>query len=404
MRSNSLLIRHGQKLMRQPRRWILSQRRNQKLWLLKWPKTARIRRFSIVAAAAAVLILVVATKFLLNTDTEIPYKTFASVDRAQDYAFTKMFPIAEELLIRAGSVDFENAVYARAGERFDGEANVLVQDVLGDEMQKKHWRTTMASFRNIEGKNYYPQIFIPDYEDYQTKDKEPVVVFYFSDTEGPNGYEYMSYHIVDGKLAPNGLINEARLQDERVWVMSINENVDDFGDLPADLGTGQTVSSGNGNGGRLAKMAIYDHKESWAGGSSEINVRVYLESWDGLDHNDEIADYKASRSTDNPRGYRVRNFSRQEIAEKLTVDVNYMLHDDWGDDEFLNDGVQMVFVIFEDDVWPNVSNKCSHQLTNGDLRLYSYRGAQDPYDVRGVFRTTSPEGWKQRIIPQRCSG
>ena len=322
------------------------------------PRKAKVipfRRYA-TAAAAAIVILIAARVVLQQEqpDQTMQMKTFVSMESAVSYAFDNLFPIAEELMLRAEDENFENKVYAMAGERFDGETNVLVKNILGQEAETKHWKTQLASFQNIQGNNYFPQIYIPDYADYQTKRGAPVIIFYLTDQIGPEGYEYTAYHIQDGKLEPFGSVDEERLQGLKVWVLSINENVDNNGRM-YDMRSNTTTVSTSGKSGRIDKMAIYDPKESWAGGASEVRVRAYIETMNGLDADGRASDIRVAHSANSPAGVPVRSFTREEINGKQMVELKYVLHEGWDVQDFEKDGVQLSYVIFEADVWPNTA-------------------------------------------------
>ena len=188
------------------------------------------------------------------------YKTFTSAEEARSYAYNSLMPIAETVLSKAQNEAFESRVHDLAGQRFDGETTVLLED-LADEMPlRKKFAEKLAAFRNIDGNNYYPQIFIPDYENYYQKEGEPVVVIYVTDQPSRDGtFSYMGYKMGNGGLVEYAMIDEAALQQERVWVLSINENVDNLGELPPTDFGGQMVS--NTTGGRIDKLAVYQAHE-----------------------------------------------------------------------------------------------------------------------------------------------
>lgn len=363
-----------------------------------------MRRYAV--AVAAVLVLLVASRVLLQDEVIIQkgpeLKTFVSLESAYEYGFEHMMPLARELLVKAQSDEFENRVYAMAGQRFDGETNVLVQDILGKDAGKRQWQAILDRFKNVNGNNYYPQVFIPDYYDYQTKVGKPIVVFYLSDQAGPNGYVYTGYHLQDGDLKPFGPIDEERLQSLRVWVMSINENVDNEGRV-IDPGMNMVKTRGSGRGGRIDKMAVFDPKESWAGGASEIRVRAYLESWNGVSDDGRGEHFETIRSGTSPYGVHVRSFSREEILNGEVVEIDYPLHEGWDATEFMDGGVQLVYVIFEADTWPNSVVEASYALANGDPRLIKYASAQEHYDIGCVFGAKPPENWRSPVYPQGIS-
>ena len=254
----------------------------------------------------------------------------------------------------------------------------------------------LAAFRNIDGNNYYPQIFIPDYEDYYQKEGDPVVVIYVTDKPSRDGsYSYIGYKYENGGLVEYQMIDEQVLQQERVWVISINENVDNIGELPTSSYGGQMVN--NGRAGRIDRLAVYDAKESWAGGASELRIRGVLESWNGLDSDGQVGGRPTVVSTSRPTGMSIKNIGRNEIGSEIEID--YPLHFLEEDSKFLEDEVQLAFVLFEADVWPNDVSQATYRLANGEQRMFKYCSAQEHYDVGSVFTSMPPADFRSPIFP-----
>ena len=355
---------------------------------------------TVLAAAAIFLLVVVATRFLIPQGSEeVPFRSFASFNDAYDYASANLFDLAEEVMGSAKSEVFTSRVIEMAGERFDGETNVLVRNVLASDASSRKWQGHLSAFQNIEGDNYYPQIYIPDYEDYDEKSGEPVVVIHVSDQPTRDGdFIYDAFKLNEkGRLSFYRRVTEADVDRERIWVFSLNENVDNDGRLRSNLAS---VSSKPGRlSSRIDKMQIRNPKESWAGGASEVSIRAFLEYWNGVNFRGEAVDVPCDRTTFSSRGLRVRNFTREEILDDKVVEIDYLLHDNWDADEFLQDEVAYAFVLFESDVWPNMEKSATFSLPNGDTREIRYFSAEEHFDVEVIYGAPSPPGWYSRIYP-----
>ena len=362
-------------------------------------------RYYTVAAAASLIILVFATRFLMTSAevplvAETPEKQFESYIDAVNYAEANLFEIAEEVMASARSHQFEQRVIEMAGERFDGETNVLIADVLGPEATSDKWFTRLSAFYNIEGANYHPQIYIPDYDDYQEKSSDPLVVIHVDDElKNDSSYIYDSFRADKrGRLQFAGRVSEEDIDNERIWVFSLNENVDS--DMRLVNSMASIFPKEGRKNGRIDQLQVMSPKESWAGGGSEVHIRANLQYWDGVNVRGMAMDVPCDRSSSTGRGIPVRRFSRDEIERGELVEVDYHLHDNWDVDDFLQDEVAYAFVLFEADVWPSSEREAGFVLPNGDARSLMYASAQDYYDVDVVFGTSSPEGWNSPAYPE----
>ena len=365
--------------------------------------TARVLnlRTGVVAVAAGLLILLIAGRYLIQSPAQEPAlsKDFTSFAEARDYAEANLFAIAEKVMAEARSAEFRDRVVEMAGERFDGESNVLIANVLAANASDIEWQEKLDAFRDIDGSNFYPQVFIPDYDTYREKSGEPCVVIHVTDEPTQDGqYIYDSYKLDDeGELSFYKRVSDSDVEREKIWVFSLNENVDDDGRRLSNR-----VSLGSDPGtlrGRIGRMRVSSPKESWAGGASEVHIKAVLEYWNGLNYRGEAMDVPCDRSTFTPRGMPVRVFSRQEINQGTMVELDYHLHDNWEVDNFMEDEVAYVYVLFESDVWPNGYKQASFNLPSGEERVMEYSSAQPFYDLNVVFGIRSPEGWQSAVYP-----
>ena len=128
-----------------------------------------------------------------------------------------------------------------------------------------------------------------------------------------------------------------------------------------------------------------------------MRIRGVTESWNGLDANGQVGGSPTIVSTSLPRGVRVANLTRSDIGSEIEID--YPLHVFDQQNGFLEGEVQLAFVLFEADVWPNPVNEATYTLANGEPRMFTYCSAQQHYDVGSVFTTRPPDGWNSPVYP-----
>ncbi|NJN40912.1 MAG: hypothetical protein HC811_00370 [Flammeovirgaceae bacterium] len=140
--------------------------------------------------------------------------------------------------------EFRSILYSFVEEAFDGEHNVLFKHLMEETKNPTHARMLgnklvgekldiLNAFSNIKGKNYYPQIFIPFYDELKAKGKlstkDPVLVVYTIDSQNSI---YQGYSLdTDGNLIETQDVSEAFAKENEVWVVSLNERVDNEGNV-----------------------------------------------------------------------------------------------------------------------------------------------------------------------------
>ncbi len=144
-----------------------------------------------------------------------------------------------------GDTDFKNYVYKQIEKQFDGDYNVLlnkVENEYGNKLKSAKINNTISFFDSI---NKYPQIFIPFYENLKNSNKiganNPILVIYTDENE--NG-EYVGYQLNgSGNLQKlDFLIDEDFARNNEVWVFSINERVDENGEVVFNVEDLSTIS------------------------------------------------------------------------------------------------------------------------------------------------------------------
>lgn len=99
---------------------------------------------------------------------------------------------AQSVLAMQNESGFRADLYAAVEEAFDGEKNVLFKTLMDDSRNPKNARSlkdnlqqlssnALTAFNNIEGNNYYPQLYIPFYDELKATGKlgksEPKLLF-----------------------------------------------------------------------------------------------------------------------------------------------------------------------------------------------------------------------------------
>lgn len=228
-------------------------------------------------------------------------------------------------------------------------------------------KTVMSAFEGIAGKNYYPQVFIPFYDDLKQTGKigksKPVLVIGVADVPVYPGY----YLNEKDELVDTGFpVDEDYAKQHEVWVISINERVDSEGNVQDAFK--RTNTSGKIQGvsfpnARWNTMKITSHKESWALGASEINCKRWLSfyRWDQYSTAQHAKGLTAEDTPIDGDGRHIRDFSRNQIKNQSTVTIDWVYVPDWPNQTGNIDGTiyhtnYLYYVIFEYDPWPTGFN------------------------------------------------
>ena len=251
-------------------------------------------------------------------------------------------------------------------------------------------------FTNIAGSNYYPQVFIPFYD--QLKDagkidtEDPIIVIAVEDKD-----EYPAYvRDISGEIVDAGfLVDEAYAREHEVWVIAINERVDDNGDVIDAIGEDSQPARTKGASypdAQIYQMKVVTHNESWASGGSEVNIHRFKSFYSYTTYTSELR-LEGLTTEDAPGndGWRIRTFSRSEINNKKLCVFTWTLISNWPDQTIDIDptaGVDLVhtpylyYVIFEYDAWPTgLRNVNIWDAANQNPFPDSYRSADTYYAV-----------------------
>lgn len=304
----------------------------------------------------------------------------------RDYA-SAISPLISEL-------EFRTNIYTTIEEKFDGESNVLFKTLL-DESKNPNYAKKLNSksgragsnllspFINIDGNNYFPQIYIPFYDELKADGKigkeAPRIVIYTNDS--PNS-SYQSYRIdKQGNLIDDMLVTEEFAKENELWIISINERVNNLGE---PLNIYKKSESSNTSKTLASPSAIVDqikckcHKESWAAGASEVNIIIIASDFGFFEYDVNL--YGKGQN----EGGEIYKFSRSDVSNQRNVDVNFFILNNW--DERAPNKPYGNYVIFEYDTWPTGTRTATWDL-GGTTLNWEYRSADGFYDKQTVYKT-----------------
>jgi hypothetical protein len=310
------------------------------------------------------------------------------------YAQDHLKVYGKSILALQPDKEFRKNFYSSIEESFDGERNVLFKTLLEIDKNQTNAKKlndklltnsadVLNAFNSIDGKNYYPQVFIPYYDELKGKGKlstkSPTLVIYTNDS--PNSL-YPGYSLNnEGNLVElKTLISEDYAKENEVWVISINERVDNDGNLldmykDASTNSGRTMASPSAI---VDRMTCKCNKESWAAGASEVNIIIVTSDFGFFDY-----DINLYGKGDNEGG-EIHKFSRKDVKDKINKDLNFIIINDW--DERAPNMPYGSYVIFEYDTWPTGTRTATWELGGATLS-WLYRSADGFYDKQTVFKT-----------------
>lgn len=268
--------------------------------------------------------------------------------------------------------DFKANLYAAIEESFDGERNVLFKTLLREDKNPIHARklqgellnsrqAIMNAFMNLDGKNYYPQVFIPFYDELKATGKLsikiPTLVIYTHDS--PNSL-YQGYSLDHkGNLLQTQLISEAYAKENEVWIVSLNERVDNDGNVTDGYKNTSSRTLGvSYPNARFNTIKIDSHKEEWVAGASEVHIKRYLSfyRYDQYSSNPAVLQVTSEDAFSDGDGWRISQVKRSDVGKTLTV--NWVYVGDWPTKYYnFQDGSSyhtdyIYYVVFEYDSWP----------------------------------------------------
>lgn len=285
-----------------------------------------------------------------SEENKVPV-TSQSVQKQIEFGNKQLKQITQGVAMLAKDKEFISFVHKEVKKKFDGEYEVLIQDL----QRNSNWSQKMDlpiindalnAFKNIDGSNYYPQIYIPKFQNDEdlkrlksnegatnnAAEEQIVYIYYSGDSEvdsATNDNDSYAGYILDSsnQLVYWGMVNEEYANENEVWIISINESVGNEGNFcppeningvnqycPESLngccgtgggGGGDTPSGCNGDPDcdstalsiawhpdmnlhypvncKIDQMLVKDYKESWLSGASEVSIKASLNCHNNLE-------------------------------------------------------------------------------------------------------------------------
>lgn len=306
--------------------------------------------------------------------SEAPSSTLERIQAAPEDAYlgNRVKTLMLGLLDLSKDTDFVNIVNQEVALQFDDDDNVLFKKLdatcalqgmnlaeelgssvgrhqntitsIGHDYDRYTELTAPAEITNIlngfewNGYNYFLQLYIP-FVDEVDLSAPPVICFGHQEVERTIGFKLNSQGEVEVLE-----VDEAYAEEHLVWVVSINEVVNDRGELPAYVAdTSSTAGTGGprllGRSAKVSQVFVNDRKESWLKGKGEISiVGAVLKSW-------------CSYEVNLPRVVLAKVSKREEGSWK-NISPNtsgWIFADGWPSDMLANDE-RICFIMYEKDV------------------------------------------------------
>ena len=257
------------------------------------------------------------------------------------------------------------------------------------------------------GEYLYPQIYIPRFqylEDNSSLNRtevdtteELVYDFYSGDAEvdsAQNDEVWPGYKLINGAYEFYTMVDEDYANEHEVWVFSLNESPEYARPaLPCDIDPcapgcpleGCTGGGGGGGGGevdpdddptdgpilsrfepfpelghqkinfKLDEMRVYNGKEKWTAGKSEIAIKAKLVCHNGRVeglHYPALQKEYSSDQFSNKLGKLIIKVKRKDVKDHTYLYPDYTLQANWQVGTPTVDPVDFMYIMFERDIWP----------------------------------------------------
>lgn len=288
-----------------------------------------------------------------------------------EYARQHLTTIGIAALQLGGYQNVKQTVHNEVEKQFDGDYNVLFEDLLSKTINKdsnsssriasilsdEDYSAVLAAldaFKGINGEDFYPQIYIPYFETLEEKgesatsflsesEADPIIVVYDGDETKT---EWTGYRLNDlGELEDVGFpITVDFAENNLVWVISINERMGseiidpDYGGIYTNArvdGIAQRVKFNN--------ITVHCRKESGLSGKTDLSIIRLTTFYDASEWycHGECTDLGNISRT----GTVFKQWSKDEIGDQK--EVNWLF---WNKDSDYGD--YMCFLLFEKDGFP----------------------------------------------------
>lgn len=309
-----------------------------------------------------------------------PNTNFTSKADARTFVENRLKEIAKKMAWAGRNKKIVEIVEQNALARFDGDRNVLTKDLLQPQTQAlkitapkmlarlpkldqqlkqmvgqsttaphpidqapfemEALREELTTPISVNGETLYPQIYIPAPEPPEPTEPgvpptpcniepqeaqlyaSPVIVPAIGNEEENVSDIYMGYaYDKNGKLIENIPVDECYANTHPVWVVSINERVNDSG----IANTPSTTTEPNLQGADIfiPTITIKDHKESWIKGGSEIAIAWFLSWSNGKNPNTGTLECTLYPYALNKHFTEIAFFKRADIRKENSQNINF---------------------------------------------------------------------------------
>lgn len=137
--------------------------------------------------------------------------------------------ILEGIAQNSNQTEFKSAVHKLVQARFDGDDNVLCKEVISQK-RSAFGEPQMEALLFFQNQGLYPQIYIPFVEEVENRKTDEPIVFVNAIGADDSVTSLQGYYYEDDVLKETSfLIDEEYAMNHEVWVISINERVDENG-------------------------------------------------------------------------------------------------------------------------------------------------------------------------------
>jgi hypothetical protein len=306
--------------------------------------------------------------------------------------------LGKSVLSMAKDPEFREIVYQQIEKRVGGDDNVLIetlskiktsnQTTIGARMNglvnnDGNVEKALDKFRNIEGRDLYPQIYIPFYENVKARRhsnpaareavvaEDQILVIYDGNDMGDTNPVYTGYQLNDnGELTESDLeINEEYAMHNEVWVVSLNETIEDINQVENSTASAPSAI--------IDRMRCSCHKESWIAGASEVNIITIFSA-------NSVSSYLSNEYYGGGpyEGGRIYKFSRSLVNDGVFRTVNFGINGYW---DGRPNATYSHSVIFEYDIWPT-GKRIAEWDFNGQFLNVEYRSSDSYYTKNSISK------------------
>lgn len=341
----------------------------------------------------------------------------ATIEKQREFLVVKLKQVIQDLAPGFKNQQFRSFILSEMDKKFDGEAHILVKRIYENPqfdnlINKKSLKKSLDELKNIGGENLYPQIYLPNFNTFygspriENDEKDEFLIFDGNDTATVSKVYYLNE---DGELIDKGYYaDETYAKNNEVFIVSINEAVDNDGGIPVEDTLRQIVFTPNPDdtitvmsnesiiNARIKDMVVKETKESWLAGDSEVNIKSWLSTWNGRANGSssgQQTSYSSIRSANNYQGFTIVKAARSQITSGIGYirnNLNYPLQTNWNDANYFSGPIAYTYLIFEYDKWPAKIRTGVSVLpaNNPDIqkKFITYRSSDSPYGGENVLQ------------------